>query len=80
MNKHAINIISCYLKKMMRSGYAVSSQSGLIPSETVNEKRGLFWPIARKENLIDVLLGTFFIIFVCNLVHPCKFHGYLKTV
>ena len=41
MNKHAINIISYYLKKMMRSGYAVSSHSGLIPSETVYKKRGI---------------------------------------
>ena len=80
VNKHAINIISYYLKKMMRSGYTVSSQSGLIPSETVYEKRGLLWPIARKENLINVRLGAFYIIFVCNLVHPCKFHGNLKTV
>ena len=54
MNKHAINLISYYQKKMMRSGYAVSSHSGLIPSETVYENRGLLWPIARKENFINV--------------------------
>ena len=64
----------------MSSGKAVLSHNGLIPSETVYEKRGLLWPIARKENLINVRLGAFFIIFVCNLVHPCKFHGNLKTV
>ena len=27
----------------------------VIPSETVYEKRGLLWPIARKENFINVL-------------------------
>ena len=80
VNKHAINIIRYYLKKMMSSAKAVSSDSGLIPSETVYEKRGLLWPIARKENLITVRLAAFFIIFVCNLVHPCKFHGNLKAV
>ena len=80
VNKHAINIISYYLKKMMRSGYAVSSHSGLIPSETVYEKRGLLWPIVRKENLINVRVAAFFIIFICNLVHACKFQRNLKTV
>ena len=59
MNKHAINLISYYQKKMMRSGYAVSSHSNLIPSETVYEKRGLLWPIARKENLINVRSAAF---------------------
>ena len=54
VNKHAINLISYYQKKMMRSGYAVSSHSGLMPSETVYENRGLLWPIARKENFINV--------------------------
>ena len=73
MNKHAINLISYYQKKMMRSGYAVSSHSGLMPSETVYENRGLLWPIARKENFINVRSATFFIIFVCNLVHAYKF-------
>ena len=79
MNKHAINIISYYLKKIMRSGCVVLSHSGLIPSETVYEKRGLLWPIARNENFINVRSATFFIIFVCNLVHAYKFHGNLKT-
>ena len=41
----------------MRSGYAVSSHSGLIPYETVYKKRGLLWPIARKENFINVSRG-----------------------
>ena len=41
VNKHASNIISYYLKKMMRSGCAVSSHSNLIPSETVHEKKGI---------------------------------------
>ena len=79
MNKHAINIISYYLKKMMRSGYAVSSHSSLIPSETVYKKRGLLWPIARKANFINVRSAAFFIIFVRNLVRAYKFHGNLKT-
>ena len=79
MNKHAINLISYYQKIIMRSGYAVSSHSGLIPSETVYENRGLLWPIARKENFINVRSATFFIIFVFNLVHAYKFHSNLKT-
>ena len=40
MNKQAINVISSYLKKMMRSVNAVSSHSGLISSETSHEKTG----------------------------------------
>ena len=80
MNKHAIDIISIYLKKMMRYGNAVSSLNGLIPFETLYEKRGgLLWPIARKRNLIRLRSAAFFTIFVCNLVHAYKFHGYLKT-
>ena len=63
----------------MRSGYAVSSHSDLIQSETVYEKKGLLLPIARKENLINVRSAAFFIIFVCNLVQAYKFHGNLKT-
>ena len=40
---------------MMRSGNAVSSHSGLIPSDTLYEKGGgLLWPIARKRNLISL--------------------------
>ena len=78
MNKRAIDIISLYLKKMMRSGSAVSSHSGLIPSETLYEKRGgLLWPIARKRNLISLRSVAIFTITVCNLVHAYKFHGYL---
>ena len=80
VNKHAINIIRYYLKKMIRSGYAVSSHSGLIPSQTVCEKKGLLWPIARKENLINVRSAAFVIIFVCNLVLACKCHRNLKAV
>ena len=41
---------------MMSSENAVSSYNGLIPSETVYEKRrGLLRSIARKENLISIL-------------------------
>ena len=65
---------------MIRCGNAVSSHSGLIPSETSFEKRGgLLWPIARKKNLISLRLAAFFTIFVSNLVHAFKFHGNLKT-
>ena len=67
---------------MMSSENAVSSYNGLIPSETVYEKRrrGLLWPIAKKENLISIRsAAAFFTIFVCNLVHAYKFHGNLQT-
>ena len=57
------------------------SHSGLIPVETLYQKRwGLLWLIARKQDLISSHLAAFFAIFVCNLVHAYKFHGYLKTV
>ena len=50
----------------MRSGNAVSSHSGLIPSETVYEKRGgLLWPIERKKNLSSPCSAASFTIFVC---------------
>ena len=81
VNKHAIDIISKYLKKMVRSGNAVSSHSGLIPSENLYEKRGgMLWPITTKKNLIRLRSAAFFTIFVCNLVHTYKFHGYLKPL
>ena len=81
MNKRAIDIISLYLKKMMRSVNAVSSHSGLIPSGNFLRKReGLLWPIARKRNLISLRSVAFFTIFVCNLVPAYKFHGYLKAL
>ena len=65
---------------MMRSGNAVLSHGGLIPSETLYEKReGLLWPIARKSNLIKLRSAAFFTIFVCNLALAYKFHGSLKT-
>ena len=39
---------------------AVSSHSGLIPFETVYEKRGgLLWSIARKKNLVSLRLAAF---------------------
>ena len=64
---------------MMRFGNAVSSHSGLIPSETAYAKRGgLLWPIARKKNLISLRSASFFTNFVSNLVHGYKFHGNLK--
>ena len=66
-------------KEMMRSGNAVSSHGGLIPSETAYEKRrGLLWPIARKKNLISLRSASFLTNFVSNLVHAYKFHGNLK--
>ena len=63
----------------MRSGNAVSSHSGLIPSETAHEKRGgLLRPIARRKNLISLRSASFFTNFVSNLVHAYKFPGNLK--
>ena len=65
---------------MMRSGNAVSSHSGLIPSETLYEKRGgMLWQIAGKKSLISLRSAAIFIIFASNLVHAYKLHGYLKT-
>ena len=65
----------------MRSGNAISSHSGLIPFETVYEKRGgLLRLIARKKNLISPRSAVFFTIFVSNLVHAYKFHDKLKKV
>ena len=50
MIKHAIDIISLYLKKMRMSGNAVSSHSSLIPSETLYEKkRGIALADCEKE-------------------------------
>ena len=50
MNKHAIDIISRYLQKMMRFGNAVSSHGGLIQSETlVRKKRGIALADCEKE-------------------------------
>ena len=49
---------------MMRSGKLVSSYSGLIPFETVLEKRGGSpWPISRKKNLISLRSVAFVTIF-----------------
>ena len=69
--KQRINMLST--QKMMRSGNAFSSHSGLIPSE---KRGGLLWPIARKENLISLRSAAFFTIFEkkCSLVHAYKFH------
>ena len=65
---------------MMRSGNVVSSHSGLIPSETLYEKRGeMLWQIARKNSLISLRSAAFFTIFVSYLVHDYKLHGYLKA-
>ena len=74
LNEHAIDIISYYLKKMMRSETdAVSSYSGLISSESSHEKRGrLLRSIARKKNLIRLRSAAFFTIFECNFVHAYK--------
>ena len=65
---------------MMRYGNAVSSHTGLIPSETLYEKRGgMLWQIARKKSFVSLRSAAIFTIFVSNLVHANKFHGYLKT-
>ena len=65
----------------MKSGNAVSSDSDLIPSETLQETKGgiSFNHIAKKKNLKSLRSAAFFTIFVCNLVHAHKFQGYLKT-
>ena len=65
---------------MMRSGNAVSSHSGLIPFDTLYEKRGgMLWQMARKKSLISLRLAAIFTVFVSNVVHAYKLHGYLKT-
>ena len=65
---------------MMKSGKLVSSYSGLIPFETVQEKRGGSpWPISRKKNSISLRSVAFVTIFLCNLVHVYKFHGSFET-
>ena len=66
----------------MRSGNAVPSHSGLIPSETfVRKKRGIALADCEnlKRSLISLRSASFFTIFVSNLVHAYKFHGYLKN-
>ena len=64
---------------MMRSGNAVSSHNGLIPSETLYEKRvAMLWQIARRRSLISLRWAAFSTISVSNLVRAYKFHGFLK--
>ena len=59
---------------------AVSSHSGLIPFETVYQKRGgLLRSIARKKNWLACVWLPF-TIFVCNLVHAYKFHDSMFIV
>ena len=74
LNEHAIDRISYYLKKTIRSETdAVSSYSGLISSESLHEKRGrLRRLIARKKNLIRLRSAAFFTFFECNLVNVYK--------
>ena len=74
LNEHAIDRISYYLKKTIRSETdAVSSYSSLISSESLHEKRGrLRRLIARKKNLIRLRSAAFFTFFECNLVHVYK--------
>ena len=75
LNEHAIDRISYYLKKTIRSETdAVSSYSSLISSESLHEKRGrLRRLIARKKNLIRLRSAAFFTFFECNLVYAYKF-------
>ena len=64
---------------MMRSGNAVSSHSGLIPSETLYEKRvAMLWQIARRRSLISLRSAAFSTISVSNLARAYKFYGFLK--
>ena len=80
VNKHAIDIIGQYLKKMIRSVNAVWFHCGLISFKTVHKKgRGFLRPIVRKENLIAERSAAFFTTFICNLVDAYIFHGNLKT-
>ena len=75
LNEHAIDRISYYLKKTIRSETdAVSSYSSLISSESLHEKRGrLRRLIARKKNLIRLRSAAFFTFLECNLVYAYKF-------
>ena len=75
LNEHAIDRISYYLKKTIRSETdAVSSYSSLISSESLHVKRGrLRRLIARKKNLIRLRSAAFFTFFECNLVYAYKF-------
>ena len=58
----------------MRSGLAVSSHNGLIPFETVYEKRGgLLCPISRKKNLICLHSAAFVTILYAILSTPTNF-------
>ena len=51
MNKHAIDIISEHLKETIRSGNAVSSHSGLIPSENCTKKERDFFGRLRERGI-----------------------------
>ena len=51
VNKHAIDIISEHLKKTIRSGNAVSSHSGLIPSENCTKKERDCFGRLRKRGI-----------------------------
>ena len=69
-----------FFKKMISSGNAASSHSGLIPLKTVYKKRGeLLWAIASKKNFINLHSAAFVTIFARNLVHAYKFHIFQKT-
>ena len=67
-------------RELMRSGNAVSSHSGLIPSETLYEKkRKIALADHKKIFLMSVHTAAFFTIFACNLVYEYKFHGLIKN-
>ena len=60
VNKRAIDVISYYLKKMRRSGNAVSSYNDLNPSETlVRKKRGIALNDGEKEEFDSPTIGCF---------------------
>ena len=43
------------------------------------KEEDFFRRLRKKKNLISLRWAAFFTVFVCNLVHAHKFHGYLKT-
>ena len=64
VNKHAIDIISEHLKKTIRSENAVSSHSGLIPSENCTKKERVALADCEKEEFHWLTFG-------CFLYHFC---------
>ena len=90
VDKHAIVFIGYNMQRKNDEVWknAVSSHGGLIPFETVYEKRGgLLWSIARKKNLVSLRLAAF-LPFLCviwsmptNFTIVClQYHSILKKI